>query len=110
MMLLVPGRFAYLSQSPTLFFQDHASANMEGLDPGHAKMVPKPRVGPYWTRTQDPAKKLGKSWVVASYPERVLEVFLSQAHTQMTALSHYLGLPFTQSDKGAMLEYVSGWA
>ena len=55
-------------------------------------------------------RKSWESWLVASYPERVLEVFLSQAHTQMTALSHYLGLPFTQADRDAMLEYVSGWA
>jgi hypothetical protein len=55
-------------------------------------------------------RKSWESWLVAYYPERVLEVFLSQGHTQMTALSHYLGLPFTQGDKGAMLEYVSGWA
>jgi integrase len=55
-------------------------------------------------------RKTWESWLVASYPERVLEVFLSQGHTQMTALTHYLGLPFTQGDKDAMLEYVSGWA
>jgi len=55
-------------------------------------------------------RKTWESWLVSSYPERVLEVFLSQGHTQMTALSHHLGLPFTQTDKGAMLEYVSGWA
>src|SRR2546427_7606757 len=53
-----------------------------------------------------------KEWarLVSSYPERVLEVFLSQGHTQMTALSHYLGLPSVQADKDAILEYVSGWA
>ncbi|TMI07822.1 hypothetical protein E6H34_07055 [Candidatus Bathyarchaeota archaeon] len=55
-------------------------------------------------------RKSWESWLVASYPERVLEAFLSQGHTQMTAPSHYLGLPFTQADKDAMLEYVSGWA
>ena len=55
-------------------------------------------------------RKTWESWLVSSYPERVLEVFLSQGHTQMTALSHYLGLPFTQADKNAMLEYVGGWA
>ena len=55
-------------------------------------------------------RKTWESWLVASYPERVLEVFLSQGHTQMTALSHYLGLPFSSVDKEAMREYVSGWA
>ena len=55
-------------------------------------------------------RKSWESWLVASYPERVLEVFLSQGHTQMTALSHYLGLPFTTADKEEMHEYVGGWA
>ena len=54
-------------------------------------------------------RKSWESWLVASYPERVLEVFLSQGHTQMTALSHYLGLPFTQTDKEGMKEWVAGW-
>src|SRR5882762_7957759 len=54
-------------------------------------------------------RKSWESWLVASYPERVLEVFLSQGHTQMTALSHYLGLPFMSTDKEGMKEWVSGW-
>jgi len=40
-------------------------------------------------------RKIWESWFVAFYPEKVLEVFPSQGHSQMTALSHYLGLPFT---------------
>jgi len=51
-----------------------------------------------------------ESWLVASDPERVIVAFPSQGHTQIMALSHYIGLPFTQADKDAMLEYVSGWA
>src|SRR3989442_10520769 len=54
-------------------------------------------------------RKTWESWLVSSCPERVLEVFLSQGHTQMTALSHYLGLPFSSEDKEAMREFVSGW-
>ena len=54
-------------------------------------------------------RKTWESWLVSSYPERVLEVFLSQGHTQMTALSHYLGLPFTSEDRTEMTEYVAGW-
>ena len=55
-------------------------------------------------------RKSWESWLVSTYPERVLEVFLSQGHTQMTALSHYLGLPFTQIDKEEMKKWVSGWS
>src|SRR2546428_9719957 len=53
-------------------------------------------------------RKTWESWLVSSYPERVLEVLLSQGHTQTTALSHYLGLPFTSADKEGMREWVSG--
>jgi hypothetical protein len=54
-------------------------------------------------------RKSWESWPVASYPERVLEVFLSQGDTQMTALSYYLALPFTMADKEGMKEWVGGW-
>ena len=70
-------------------------AERAGLDPKG--------LGPKTTR------KSWESWLVSSYPDRVLEVFLSQGHTQMTALSHYLNLPFTSSDKANMVEWVSGW-
>ena len=60
-------------------------------------------LGPKTTR------KTWESWLVSSYPDRVLEVFLSQGHTQMTALSHYLNMPFTPSDKESMVEWVAGW-
>ncbi len=70
---------------------------------GHSKLDPI-GLGPKTLR------KSWESWLVVWYPERVLEVFLSQGHTQMTALSHYLGLLFTTADKEEMREYVSGWA
>jgi len=54
-------------------------------------------------------RKSWESWLVSSYPDRVLEVFLSQGHTQMTALGHYLNLPFTSNDKANMIEWVAGW-
>jgi hypothetical protein len=55
------------------------------------------------------SRKTWESWLVSCYPERVLEVFLSQGHTETTALQHYLNLPFTNSDKPQMQEWVSGW-
>ena len=70
-------------------------AERAGLDPEG--------LGPKTTR------KTWESWLVSSYPDRVLEVFLSQGHTQMTALSHYLNLPFTSNDKANMVEWVAGW-
>ncbi len=54
-------------------------------------------------------RKTWESWMVMSYPERVLEVFLSQGHSEMTSLTHYLNLPFTEVDKLQMKEWVSDW-
>ncbi len=54
-------------------------------------------------------RKTWESWLVSAHPDRVLEVFLSQGHTQMTALGHDVNLPFTDSDKARMLEWVAGW-
>jgi hypothetical protein len=90
------------------FFKTKPLPTWKGLDPGHAKMGRKFPVGPYWTRTQDPAKKLGK--LACRILSRTGPGCASLTRApQMTALSHYLRLPFTQGDKGAMLEYVSGW-
>jgi len=47
--------------------------------------------------------------MVMSYPERVLEVFLSQGHSEMTSLTHYLNLPFTEVDRLQMKDWVLGW-
>jgi len=49
-------------------------AGRAGLDPEG--------LGPKTTR------KTWESWLVASYPERVLEIFLSKGHTQTTSLNH----------------------
>ena len=54
-------------------------------------------------------RKTWESWMVASYPERVLEVFLSQGHSEMTSLTHYLNLPFTELDRLQMKDWVLGW-
>jgi hypothetical protein len=43
-----------------------------------------------------------------AYPERTAEIFLSQGHTTMTSLHHYLNMPFLQSDKEQMLEWTGG--
>ena len=97
------------SKSPPLLLQEQASADLvkgwsQNLERwAKSSGLDNVGLGPKTMR------KTWESWLVSSYPERVLEVFLSQGHTQMTALSHYLGLPFTSLDKNEMTEYVSGW-
>jgi hypothetical protein len=60
-------------------------------------------LGPKTTR------KTWESWLVSSHPERALEILLSQGHTIAVSLNHYLGLPFSSSDREQMQEWVAGW-
>jgi hypothetical protein len=54
-------------------------------------------------------RKTYESWLVTYYPEKFNQIFLSQGHNQLTALRHYLNLPFTEKDKLEMKTFVDGW-
>jgi len=54
-------------------------------------------------------RKTWESWLLATYPERITEITLSQGHTSITSIKHYLNISFTDQDKSEMQEYVSGW-
>ncbi|MCL4447054.1 MAG: site-specific integrase [Candidatus Thermoplasmatota archaeon] len=54
-------------------------------------------------------RKTYESWLVFYYPEHQLQVSMSQGHTIITQIRHYLNLPFTEQDKLEMKEFVEGW-
>lgn len=54
-------------------------------------------------------RKTWESWLLSTYPERSLEIALSQGHTELTQLKHYANLPFLDKDKEEMKEFVLGW-
>lgn len=54
-------------------------------------------------------RKTMESWLTFYYPQRGLEIALSQGHTTVTSLRHYLNMPFTEIDRLQMKEYVEGW-
>ena len=54
-------------------------------------------------------RKTWESWLITKYENKSLHIFLSQGHSQTTALAHYLNLGFTLEDKNQMDQYVSGW-
>jgi len=66
-----------------------------GIEPG--------RLGPKTTR------KTWESWLVTYYPHFTNHIFLSQGHNALTALNHYVTLPFNETDKNQMKEFVYGW-
>jgi len=54
-------------------------------------------------------RKTWGSWLVAQYPQQLEYIFLSQGHTQMTALKFYLMIPFNDIDKREMKFFTDGW-
>ncbi len=44
-----------------------------------------------------------------SFHERLLEIMLSLGHTEATSIKHYLGIPFTESNKEQMKTYIGVW-
>ena len=54
-------------------------------------------------------RKTWESWLVVSYPERIPIIAMSQGHTTITAMRHYLNLPFTEEEKREILKETEGW-
>ena len=54
-------------------------------------------------------RKTWESWLMSSYPDKALLIAMSQGHTQITAMNHYLNLPFSGEDIRRIKEYTTGW-
>ena len=54
-------------------------------------------------------RKTWESWLVYHYPDKLTNIVLSQGHTVLTAIQHYINMPFTEGDKNGMREFVEGW-
>jgi len=54
-------------------------------------------------------RKTWESWLVMKYQKQIELIFLSQGHSQMTALKFYLMVPFTEQDIKDMEYYTDGW-
>lgn len=54
-------------------------------------------------------RKTWESWLMFYYPNRVTEITLSQGHTDITQIKHYINLPFCDEDKSLMEHFVQGW-
>ena len=54
-------------------------------------------------------RKTWESWLCATYPRQIPIIAMSQGHTVITAIQHYLNLPFTQEDKESIRIYTAGW-
>lgn len=54
-------------------------------------------------------RKTWESWLLAAYPNRVINIVLSQGHTETTALRHYFNISFLPKEKEAIRVQVKGW-
>jgi len=54
-------------------------------------------------------RKTLESWLLASYPAMATYVALSQGHTEITAMRHYLNLSFTPEERAMIADQVAGW-
>ena len=54
-------------------------------------------------------RKSYESWLVYYYDNKLTNIVLSQGHTVLTAIQHYINMPFTEEDKRGMREFVEGW-
>ena len=54
-------------------------------------------------------RKTWESWLANIYPNSWLQIFLSEGHSEKTAMEYYLSLPFNTEDKKDMTYYTDGW-
>ena len=54
-------------------------------------------------------RKTWESWLVVSYPNYLPHIAMSQGHTLITAINHYLNLPFTKEDVEEIKLRTAGW-
>lgn len=54
-------------------------------------------------------RKTWESWLMFCYPQVMAMIILSQGHTQIISIQHYINMPFTEADRNEILKYVEGW-
>jgi integrase len=54
-------------------------------------------------------RKTWESWLVFYYPDKALQIALSQGHTTTTQYEHYLNIPFEGDDRKEMRKWVERW-
>ena len=54
-------------------------------------------------------RKTWESWLIATMPEKIFQICLSQGHDELTSLRHYANLPFTKDEKEHIKKFTEGW-
>lgn len=54
-------------------------------------------------------RKTWESWLMFAYPTQIAMITLSQGHTSLISLEHYVNMPFTEADAIGIRDYIQGW-
>ena len=54
-------------------------------------------------------RKTWESWLMFYYPQHLAMITLSQGHTQIISMQHYVNMPFTEADRVSIRDYIEGW-
>jgi len=54
-------------------------------------------------------RKTWESWLVSTYPDKAILIFLSIGHSDKVSMEYYLMLPFSEKDKEDMKYFTDGW-
>jgi len=54
-------------------------------------------------------RKTYESWLMFTYPTRIMDIVGSQGHTTTISIQHYVNMPFTEEDKVGIKRYTEGW-
>lgn len=66
------------------------------------------RSNPYGI-TARTTRKTWESWLLAACPDQIVQITLSQGHSETVALRHYLNISFTVAEREAIAAEVVGW-
>ena len=55
-------------------------------------------------------RKTWESWLVASYPNAIPIIMMSQGHTDRVSIMHYLNIPFTREERREIEIRTAGWS
>jgi len=89
------------------FYTDPKLPSLPAFDLRLSRLSKRELGGP--SVTNKTFRKTWESWLVFYYPNRSLQIALSQGHTSATQYEHYLNIPFTDEDRKEMRKWVEGW-
>ena len=68
-----------------------------------------PSAGNPFGITARTSRKSWESWLLAACPDRLIDIVMSQGHSETVAIRHYINLAWTPAEREAIRAEVVGW-